>query len=233
MTLNGGYRTWFGAAIAWAAGGFKGKVSHRGLGGNKEYSVLTTNFGEDGFDWVNHNSYGNDTFSPEKIKMAMDAPNMGLFEGVEHSLPHAYIEANAAVIQGQVGGGVRFLGSRVEVQGEFAKSPIYQLGFNLDTSRENQFENTSTLEPILGTDAGISLAKGVGVSVMSDIKSAQLKEVTTSFLIGESTYEFHLDGVHAGKVSRQKVGINIGASGAFFVGAEAGFKIGFIFPYNN
>jgi RHS repeat-associated protein len=36
---DGGYKTWFGALGGWIAGGFQGKINHRGHGGDLEYAV--------------------------------------------------------------------------------------------------------------------------------------------------------------------------------------------------
>jgi hypothetical protein len=39
---DGGYRTWFRAAAAWALGGFKGSIDHVGGAGNRDFAISTS-----------------------------------------------------------------------------------------------------------------------------------------------------------------------------------------------
>ncbi|GAA4273197.1 hypothetical protein GCM10022258_24910 [Aquimarina gracilis] len=53
---------------------------------------------------------------------------------------------------------------------------------------------------------------------------------TYSGLVSELTNEFHTSGIHQGKISRSKLGLNIGFTAAYLVGVEANFKAGIIIP---
>ncbi|PHS08075.1 MAG: hypothetical protein COA88_07215 [Kordia sp.] len=147
-------------------------------------------------------------------------------------IPNVYFDANAAIIHGQVGADVRFLGWKAGATLEYAKSSNYQLGFDFDTSRGrgDMFKNTSFIGTRFGDDYGGGLSKHAGVSAKFDIRTNRLKEVTVSALVSEITNEYHIRGVHAGKLSRTKIGFNIGAGAAAFFGAEAGIKFGVILP---
>jgi len=42
--------------------------------------------------------------------------------------------------------------------------------------------------------------------------------------------EYHTTGIHSGKISKTKFGLNFGGSFAAFYGAEASVQMGFIIP---
>ncbi len=65
---DGGYKTWFGAALGWIGGGFQGKIDNPGLGGNKNYAISTITSGGDDFAFtVSRNWGGSDNYSSTSI----------------------------------------------------------------------------------------------------------------------------------------------------------------------
>jgi hypothetical protein len=59
---DGGYKTWFGAALGWIGGGFKGKIDNPGLGGDKNYAISTITEGFDGDLFTVSRDYGSNFF---------------------------------------------------------------------------------------------------------------------------------------------------------------------------
>ena len=148
-------------------------------------------------------------------------------------LPDVYIEANAGLTFGKYGGEVSFLGTKVGLEAEFAKSSIENIGFKMDTSdRLNPFQNNTGLNPYFSGDSfgGASGYYGVGGEVMFDLKSGNIKEVKVAAGVVEYITEFHTNGPHAGKVARSRVGFEFGGGLHMIWGAEAKINMGFIIP---
>lgn len=162
------------------------------------------------------------------------AGGLSLFDtnSTADGIPDVYIEANAAVIQGTFKADVRLLGTKVGLGGSLpTAAPIYDLGFKADTSnRQNMFKWNQPVNGSSGDAFGIGAAYGVGADFKFDNSTGSLKEVTYSALVSELTNEYHISGIHKSKISRSKLGINIGATASFLVGLEANFKIGIIIP---
>lgn len=239
---DGGWRTWFGAFWykLWNGGeiykspflgdygvrSYSQTINYTDADGNPVVQASRIEFGGKRHDMIKY--YNEKPYSipsaaglslPLNIKTDSKDPTAGL--------PDVYFEGNVSLNYGSFGGDVRFLGTKVALKGEFAKTSVIQLGFDVDTSRghNNVFKNTSGINGIANTTASWEVAKFIGHSRTYNLKDGSLLSTTTSGLISEFTTEY----TH-GEVVRNKVGLNVGASASFFIGVDATFKVGLIMP---
>ena len=157
---------------------------------------------------------------------------MTLWADPDGQLPHAYIEASASFTRGGFGADVRFLGTRVGLFGAASPTDMYNLGFSADSSRQG---NLFTFNDFINMDQNTlndtwKLGGAGAVGLNAEFQGSQLSSLTYSALVGELVTKYHLDGIHAGKISRSEFGLNFGLSASAFYGFDATFRVGVIFP---
>ncbi|SEO96306.1 RHS repeat-associated core domain-containing protein [Flavobacterium sp. CF108] len=233
---DGGWARWLGAAwySLWNGGTvFKSEV-------NGDWGVRSGTISSDGNGMDIKTTFGgkryNNKSQPSLNFAGAGAGGMSLFgtNANANNIPELYMEGHAAITQGSIGAEARLLGTKVGLKGEVAKSSLYQIGFDFDSSRSRleggEFINTSEVSGQPGDSFGVGASYVGGLDFKFDGKTGHIKEITTSAIVTEITTEFHTSGIDKGKISRTKMGFNFGAEASFFFGIEAGFKAGFIFP---
>lgn len=233
---DGGWARWLGAAwhALWNGGTvFKSEV-------NGDWGVRSGTISSDGNGMDINTTFGgkryNNNSQPSLNFGGAGAGGMSLYGlniNPKH-LPDVYMEGHVAITRGAIGGEVKFLGTRVGLKGEAAKSSLYQIGFDMDSSRSEleggTVMNTSGISGEPGDSFGGGISYGVGLDAKFDGKTGLLKETTTSLGVAEITQEYHISKIDKYKIKRTKVGLNLGAEASFFFGIEASFKAGVINP---
>jgi len=235
---DGGWSRWLGAAwySLWNGGTpFKSEV-------NGDWGVRSGTASADGNGMDINITYGGKRYNvnsePSLSFGGAGAGGMSL-HGLNinpKDLPHVYIEGHAAITRGGIGGEVKILGAKVGLKAEAAKSSLYQIGFDMDTSRSDleggAIMNTSGISGELGDSFGAGASYFAGLDYKFDGKTGLLKERTISLMVAEVTQEYHVSKIN-NTVSRTKVGLNVGAEASFFFGIEASLKAGVIVPSKN
>lgn len=156
VDLDGGWARWLGAA--WHAlwnGGTVFQSKDKGDWGVRYGTAAADGNGMDIKSTFGGKRYDNNS-QPSLNFGGAGAGGMSLF-GINpnaNSIPDIYMEGHVAVTQGAIGGEVKFLGTRIGLKGEAAKSSLYHIGLDFDSSRSplegGPFMNTSGIYGELG-----------------------------------------------------------------------------------